>query len=144
VATLIKKAFDDAPDSQIVQIIVDRQGGRVNYRTVLGRMFGDLDLKVIRQDTTCSSYELTDGSKTMRLHFTVEAELRSLPVALASMTSKYVREILVDCINRYFISHCGNLKPTAGYWKDGQRFIKDIQTKSGDLTYEKTKLIRSR
>jgi len=144
VCGLIKQAFDSHQDSGVIQIIIDRQGGRVAYARVLRKMFSELDLKIIRQDASISSYELTGQGKTMRLHFTSKADLRFLPVSLASMTSKYVRQVLVDCINRYFISHCPQLKPTAGYWQDGQRFIKDIETNISHLPYDSQKLIRSR
>ena len=162
VSTLIKHAFDSTynpaspatspayhhghtdSDSAKLQIIVDRQGGRINYRTTLARMFPHMQINVIRQDEMISSYELTEGKKTMRIHFAVKADLLYLPVALASMTSKYIRELLIDSLNRYFISHCADLKRTAGYWKDGQRFIKDIKTNIPNLNYDKQKLIRSR
>ncbi len=147
VSDLINDAYQTTYDSQsdgMLQIIVDRQGGRIDYTRPLRRMFSGLDLKVIRQDNSLCSYELTGKGRTMRLHFVVKADEKYLPVALASMTSKYVREILVDAINRYFISHCANLKPTAGYWQDGQRFIKDLQTHLPHVKYDPTKLIRQR
>lgn len=144
VSTLIKRAFDRAGAGENLQIIVDRQSGRVSYREILNRMFAGLDLKIIRQDKSVSSYELTGQGKKMRLHFPVKADLKYLPVSLASMMSKYVREILIGSINRYFIGHCEHLKPTAGYWTDGLRFIKDIETNLPNLEYDRQKLIRSR
>jgi len=147
VSDLIKDAFESTYNSQsegMLQIIVDRQGGRINYTRQLRRMFSQLDLKILRQDNSLCSYELTGGGKAMRLHFVVKADEKYLPVALASMTSKYVRELLVDAINRYFISHCAHLKPTAGYWQDGQRFIKDLQQHLPHVKYDPTKLIRNR
>ncbi len=147
VSDLINDAYEGTYDSQsdgMLQIIVDRQGGRIDYTRPLRRMFSELDLKVIRQDNSLCSYELTGKGRTMRLHFVVKADEKYLPVALASMTGKYVREILVDAINRYFISHCADLKPTAGYWQDGQRFIKDLQTHLPHIKYDPEKLIRQR
>ena len=143
VSGLIKEAFDNCDDRNI-QIIIDRQGGRINYRNALGLMFPQMELQIIRQDSAISSYQLTCTDKTMRIHFTAKADDRFLPVALASMTSKYVREVLVKAINQYFIANCKTLKPTAGYWKDGLRFIKDLQTNLPELSCEKEKLIRSR
>ena len=164
VSTLIKQAFDNTysspnpdspplwrhdrgdtdPDSAILQIIIDRQGGRVNYRNTLARMFPDMEMKVIRQDTAISSYELTRGWRKMRLHFVVKADSIHLPVALASMTSKYIRELLIGSLNSYFLTHFADLKPTAGYWKDGLRFIEDIKENLPRLKYDSEKLIRSR
>lgn len=144
ICSLIKQAFDETYDSQTLQIIVDRQSGRIRYRKMLSRMFPDLKLKILREDSSISSYELTNSGRTMRLHFPVRADERLLPVSLASMTSKYVRQILMDSINRYFISHCARLKPTAGYWKDGLRFIKDLEAGPAQVKYDRQKLIRCR
>ncbi|MHC4076515.1 MAG: ribonuclease H family protein [Planctomycetota bacterium] len=140
---LIKHIYDSCNDENL-QIIIDRQGGRVHYRTNLQRMFPDMTLKILQQSPANSSYELTAGTKKVRLHFTVAADQRFLPVSLASMVSKYLRELLVANINRYFTSHCSQLKPTAGYWKDGLRFIDDLKKFTPNIRYKKQHLIRVR
>ena len=68
------------------------------------------------------------GDRRVRVHFVVGADSRYLPVSLASMACKYVREVLMDNINRYFTGFNAAVRPTAGYWKDGLRFIEDIKT----------------
>ena len=60
------------------------------------------------------------------------------------MTAKYIRQVLITALNEYFIGHCKELKPTAGYWQDGLRFIKDVQTNLPALKYDEQKLIRTR
>jgi ribonuclease HII len=146
VSELIKDSFETygRVDSQPLQIIVDRQGGRVNYRKALQRMFEHMELKVIRQDNKVSSYELTDSSGCMRLHFVTGADRKHLAVSLASMTSKFLREVLVDSINSYFLHRCSGLRPTAGYWKDGRRFIKELKDNHSRTKYDSQKLIRCR
>jgi len=141
--TLIKSAYDSFADDDL-QIIVDRQGGRIRYRKELQRMFGDMELKILRESPTNSSYELQADDKAMRVHFVVGADDRFLPVSLASMVSKYLRELLVGSINRYFAGFSTVLKPTAGYWKDGLRFIEDIKTNLPDVQFDSNQLIRSR
>ena len=140
---LIKTAYDNFGDDDL-HIVVDRQGGRVHYRKNLQRMFGDMQLKILRESTTTSSYELVCNDRAMRLHFVVGADGRFLPVSLASMTSKYLRELLVGNINRYFNGFGTDLKPTAGYWKDGLRFIEDIKTNLPDVRFSSEQLIRCR
>jgi ribonuclease HII len=140
---LIKNAFDNFVGDDL-QIIVDRQGGRVRYRKNLQRMFPDMELKILKETPANSSYELQANSKQMRLHFTVGADGRFLPVSLASMVSKYLRELLVDNINRYFAGHCAELKPTAGYWKDGLRFIEDLKKNIPPVQFDSNQLIRCR
>jgi len=140
---LIKTAYDDFGGDDL-HIMVDRQGGRVHYRRNLQRMFGDMELKILRESPTTSSYELRANGKAMRLHFVVGADGRFLPVSLASMTSKYLRELLIGNINRYFNGFGADLKPTAGYWKDGQRFIQDIKTSLPHVHFNNEQLIRCR
>jgi len=140
---LIQTAYDNFAGDDL-HIMVDRQGGRMHYRRNLKRMFGDMELKILRETPATSSYELKAGGKGMRLHFVVGADDRFLPVSLASMTSKYLRELLICNINRYFNGFGADLKPTAGYWKDGLRFIEDIKTNLPGVRFYSEQLIRSR
>jgi ribonuclease HII len=140
---LIKNAFDKFGDDDL-QIIVDRQGGRVHYRSHLQRMFEGMELKILSESPTASSYELQSDGRKMRLHFVVGADERFLPVSLASMVSKYLRELLVANINRYFAGFHKELRPTAGYWKDGLRFIKDLKENIPQVRYDDKQLVRCR
>lgn len=125
-----------------VEIVIDRQGGRTRYGRHLLRMFPEAELKIVKETKTCSSYELTGDNFRSRVHFVVNADNHSLPVSLASMTSKYIRELLVAHINEYFTSQCPGLKPTAGYYQDGKRFISELEQFTDTVTYDKNKLIR--
>jgi hypothetical protein len=142
-AQLIKKAYDSF-GTEHLQILIDRQGGRAHYRKGLQLMFPCAELKILRESDTVSSYELKDSCRTMRIHFVVGADRKFLPVSLASMVSKFLRELLVDCMNRYFTSRCAGLLPTAGYWKDGLRFIADLKRDFPDFQYDSNQLIRCR
>jgi ribonuclease HII len=153
ICTLIERAFRLAEDTgdqssngdPAVQIIIDRQGGRTHYQRVLSKMFPSFGMKILKEQDAISSYEMTSpAGKIMRLHFATKADNRFLPVALASMASKYVREVLVDSINQHFVSILPGLKPTAGYWKDGLRFIEDIKAGIVPFDYDESTLIRSR
>lgn len=143
VCELINDAFKNFGNDNL-QIVIDRQGGRVNYVPSLQRMFPRMSLEVLKQSERLSSYLLQADGRAMKLHFTIKADLRYLPVSLASMTSKYLRELLIERINNYFIKHCADLKPTAGYWKDGLRFINDLKTHASHVNYDSQQLIRSR
>ena len=143
VCGLIQKALGNS-NGQNLQIVIDRQGGRTHYTQPLRRMFSSLELKVLKENDRLSSYELTGSGKTVRLHFIVKADDNHLPTALASMTSKYLRELLIQRINAYFVSHCAELKPTAGYWKDGTRFIEDLKKHIPHIEYNQQQLIRCR
>ncbi|MCJ7729097.1 MAG: hypothetical protein MUO27_04365, partial [Sedimentisphaerales bacterium] len=119
-------------------------GGRMRYRRPLLRMFPDMHLKILKETPTVSSYELQSDGRQVRLHFAVGADDRFLPVALASMLSKYLRQLLIENINRYFISFHAELKPTAGYWTDGLRFIEDLKRNIPHVAFDSNQLIRCR
>lgn len=140
---LIQDAFHEFGNDEL-QIIVDRQGGRVHYRATLQRMFADMELRILSESPSASSYELQTDGKKMRLHFVVGADKRFLQVSLSSMLSKYLRELLVANINRYFTGFHADLRPTAGYWKDGLRFIKDLKENIPHVRYDQKQLVRCR
>ena len=143
VAELMQLAIDRYKN-ETIEIIVDRQGGRSHYRRELQLMFEGSQLRVIREDQDRSSYELTGGKNKLRVHFVVGADDKFLPVSLASMVSKYLRELLVAHINEYFRGFNSAVKPTAGYWKDGLRFIADLKTHIPNVKYDANQLIRCR
>lgn len=143
ICQLIENAFENFVGEDL-QIIIDRQGGRVRYRASLQRMFPHMDLRILSETEETSSYELQADGKSMRLHFIVDGDEKFLPVSLASMVSKYLRELFMFSINRYFAGFCPGLKPTAGYWQDGLRFISDLQKNLPKDKYDADLLIRCR
>ena len=143
VAELMQSAMEEFPNDDL-EIVIDRQGGRSHYRRELQLMFGQMGLRIIKEGQNRSSYELAADSRRVRVHFVVGADGRFLPVSLASMASKYIREVLVDNINHYFIGFNESVRPTAGYWKDGLRFIQDIKTRIPDVSFDANQLIRCR
>ena len=60
------------------------------------------------------------------------------------MISKYVRELLMERMNDYLAGLDAGLQPTAGYWKDGLRFIEDLRSRLPGLRIDDRQLIRSR
>lgn len=140
---LMQRLFQRYPQ-QDLQVVVDRQGGRVHYRDSLQRMFPGVDMAILRENEALSSYELTMDGRRVRIHFVVRADSRCLPVSLASMLSKYLRELLIADLNAYFINKCKEIKPTAGYWQDGTRFINDVRAKLPDLKIDDQQFIRCR
>jgi ribonuclease HII len=84
-----------------------------------------------------------DGA-AVRLIFAEKAEERVMPVALASMFAKYVREVLMLRFNAYWLARAPEVKATAGYWTDGQRFVKEIAEAAKKEGVVLRELIRSR
>jgi hypothetical protein len=67
-----------------------------------------------------------------------------MPVAIASMLSKYIREALMRRFNAFWQRHVPGVTPTAGYYNDGNRFLQDIDTRRRALGIKDDELIRSR
>ena len=98
---------------------------------------------MLAETETISRYRLELDGSFITISFIVEAESAHLPVALASMTAKYVRELLMLRFNRYFQSLMPELKPTAGYYGDGRRYLNDIEPLIDRLGIDRQSLIRS-
>ena len=77
------------------------------------------------------------------LVFRTKAE-QHLPVALASMVAKYVREVSMELFNQYWLEHIPDLKPTKGYPLDASRFRKEIAETAIKLGLEEDAYWRSR
>jgi ribonuclease HII len=138
---LIQQILDASADPS-VRVLVDRQGGRVHYREHLLRSFPHWSLRIMEETEDRSAYEMRTDSRNMILSFEVAADDRHLPVSLASMVSKYVRELLMDRMNDYFVNLNPALKPTAGYWQDGLRFLADLQSHLPDLRIDPHQMVR--
>jgi hypothetical protein len=125
-------------------IICDRHGGRGHYGALLRLMFEEWDLQIDYETEGQSAYRLTRGQTVVRIIFREKAEMSAMPVALASMLSKYLRETLMHRFNAYWASMLPGLTPTAGYHGDGGRFLIDIESKRRELGIADGDLIRAR
>jgi hypothetical protein len=125
-------------------IYCDRQGGREHYGSLLRLMFDEWSLEITREQDGFSDYRLRRGESVVRIVFCEKAEERCLPVALASMLSKYLREALMHRFNAYWRQFCPDVAPTAGYYGDGARFLSEIDAKRRELNVPDDALIRSR
>ena len=76
--------------------------------------------------------------------FACRAESLSMLVALASMISKYVRELFMKRLNRWFAARLPGLRPTAGYPVDGARFLDDTAEFRARAGIADEDLVRSR
>lgn len=109
-----------------LRVWIDRQGGRVSYRRPLMRAFEDAQLDVLEESPERSGYRLIRPAAPWLIRFVMKGESHHLPIALASLFSKYIRELCMISFNRYWAAQMADLRPTAGYYQDGQRFLADI------------------
>lgn len=127
-----------------LRIMVDKLGATSHYAPGLMRAFEDRRLKVIAEDPDHSAYEMVTGPSSWQVSFTRRGDSKYMPVAMASLISKYVREILMGCFNAYWARHVADLKPTAGYYQDGLRFLSDIKDQARRLNVGSNILVRQR
>ncbi len=125
-------------------IYVDKLGGRTRYRSLLQQLFPDWDLCILQEARSASGYQFSKDSRSWQVHFQAKAESSHLPVALASIYAKYVRELFMELFNRYWCHHVPGLRPTAGYYSDGRRFLADIARHCKDLNTPMHQLMRVR
>ena len=127
-------------------IFCDRQGGREHYGALLRQMFDEWSLEIVSEIEGRAEYWLTrgNGGPRVRLIFCEKAEGLCMSVAVASMLSKYLRELLMHRFNAYWRQHLPDLAPTAGYYTDGERFLRDIASKRSELGIADEQLVRCR
>lgn len=125
------------------RIIIDRHGGRTHYREELQFGWPDAQIQIVAEDGRMSRYRLDRGGSLATVTFMPEAEASHLPVALASMTAKYTRELFMLRMNRFFSQYLPELKPTAGYFTDARRYLDDIAPVIEKLQISPERLVRS-
>ena len=127
----------------VPRIVVDRQGGRMYYREWLTSCIPDSKIRILGENDHISRYEVQDDYGAFVVSFETGSETRHLPVALSSMTAKYIRELAMIRLNRFFMEHVPELQPTAGYVQDGRRFINDVKPIFQTLELKPNLLIRT-
>lgn len=114
------------------RITVDRQGGRRYYGEWLLEMFPGKSLAIRQETPDLSRYDVGDST----VSFQVKGDDKYLETALASIFSKYIREMMMECFNDYWTLKIPGLKRTAGYPQDGKRFIKDLVKEKAEFVEE--------
>jgi ribonuclease HII len=116
-----------------VRVVCDRHGGRTSYTTMIEAAVRGLGFEVetLEESDRCSRYAVSGAGASpvpsIHIQFRPEAEEAHLPVALASMTAKLVRELAMGRFNRYWCGRMPELKPTAGYVQDARRWLGDLE-----------------
>ncbi len=104
-----------------VRVVCDKHGGRNFYGRLLQEQFPDPWIEVLRESAGESVYRWGSGDRRVEAIFRAGGEA-FLPAALASMTSKYLRELAMRAFNEFWCGRVNGLRPTAGYPTDADRF----------------------
>lgn len=132
------------------RIVCDRCGGRFRYRLPLGEAFRDRHIRVLGETPSLSRYLLSVRSGAVarggetEVCFAPGGEDRAFPCALASCVSKYVRELFIAAMNAWFAERVEDLKPTAGYYVDGHRFLDEVRPILAAEGLEEGRIVRVR
>lgn len=123
ILALIDNAIDEYGHVH-TRIVLDRQGGRTRYQDALSHAFGR-PVRTLAEAPQASTYEL-EGLPNARIRVQAKAEDAHLPVALASMQAKLVRELAMERFNAYWRQRKPEVRPTAGYTTDARRWLSDM------------------
>ena len=126
-------------------IVVDKQGGRNDYRPFLSGLFPGAWFDTLSCGAEESRYRLRHGEGETVIVFAPKADRYSFATALASMHAKYLRERCMANLNRWFCQRAGNtLKSTAGYPVDAERWLAEVGPLIGELGLKSELLVRER
>ncbi len=118
----------DAP----ARVICDKHGGRNRYSALLQQQFTDWLIEVRREGAVESYYAWGLPERRIEIRFREKCE-EFLPVALASMASKYLREAAMLAFNHFWQRRIPELRSTAGYPGDSRRFKEEIGALQAEL-----------
>lgn len=124
--------------AELATIWCDRHGGRKRYAAVVSHAFAGCLVRPVLEAPDRSRYaiDIAAGShidpagdrptlSPTLIRFTVGGEA-SIPVAVASLTAKYVRELTMRAFNTFWCSRHPGLAPTAGYPVDALRWRSEV------------------
>jgi hypothetical protein len=109
------------PDRTLV--LADKHGGRNRYHDLLADIADGQFIFALEEGADRSRYRIG----ATELAFQTRSE-QHLPVALASMVCKYLREVAMELFNAFWQEQAPGVKPTAGYPVDARRFRDEIET----------------
>lgn len=124
---LLRWQRSNLPGVDDLAFFIDKHGGRNTYAAMIHHALPDGIVFVERESMACSAYKIRGLERAMQLMFQPRADGEHFCVALASMVSKYLREVLMLEFNRFWQEHVPDLKPTAGYPGDAARFLQAIR-----------------
>lgn len=124
---LLRWQIDTIAGDDDVSFFVDKHGGRNSYAAMIRHALPGGVVRARQESQAVSTYEVDGLGRDVRLTFQPRADSEHFCVALASMASKYLRELLMLEFNRFWAQHVADLKPTAGYPGDAARFLQAIR-----------------
>ena len=110
-----------------IEFLIDKQGGRDFYADLVSQHFFGCTIKEGVEGNDLSTYRIDHNDSSLDLSFCVRGDAQHLPIALASMLSKYIRELFMTQFNLYWHSVNSSLPHTSGYRTDGWKFVRALE-----------------
>jgi len=127
-----------------VHFYVDKHGGRNTYSAMLQNALPEGMVVAHEESMERSTYSILGLGRAIHMTFQPRADSAHFCVALASMVSKYVRELLMLEFNRFWQEKVPGVRPTAGYPGDAARFFDVIRPALEKLGIDETAIWRRR
>lgn len=106
---------------------IDKQGARNAYRDLIAQYFFGSAVDSTIEGKVLSTCRLSREGCRAELNFCLSGDATHLPIALASMLSKYIRELCMEIFNRYWQALDPNVPRTSGYRNDCWAFLKAVE-----------------
>ncbi len=123
---LVTQLIHGLPLTEPIVVSCDKHGGRNRYGRLIQAQFPDTLVEVHGESRALSLYRIGQAERRIEMRFQAKGE-SFLPSALASMVSKYLRELAMRAFNDFWCRRVPDLKPTAGYPVDARRFHTQIR-----------------
>lgn len=108
------------------EVVFDRQGSRLDYAELLADLFPFAPIERRPAPRGEALYVLRLPDRRLEIRFATGADRQSLAVSWASMAAKLTRELFMARFNAWFLERVSDVRPTAGYYEDGRRFLADV------------------
>jgi hypothetical protein len=125
-AAVLLSVLDRYPGED-AEVVMDRHGGRLDYDAYLARVFpfARIERREAPRGEALSVVALP--GRTLTVRFATRADAEWLSVGWASMAAKLARELFMERINAWFAAKMPGIRMTAGYARDGRRFLADVR-----------------
>jgi ribonuclease HII len=138
--THIQSVVNETEDD--VLFLVDRIGSRRYYAGHLWELFGKPP-NTVRETKDSSEYGFIQRGRRILFRIETRADSTEPTVSLASIFSKYLRELFVFCLCRYFSARLGEQVSVSGYRdKRTKDFVRRIEKRLGEWRISKEQIIR--
>lgn len=124
---LLRLALSESGGDEAIHVFVDKHGGRNTYAAMLQHAVQDGMVVAQQEGALRSSYRVLGLERDVFVTFQPRADSEHFCVALASMASKYLRELFMLEFNGFWQQKIPGLTATAGYPNDAGRFLTAIR-----------------